>query len=136
MIISIFIHVKISKVQKSLLFLRPSFNLLRTLRLSNRLQITTYLSLVYPTQQKLNNYIQSGSLLAAYSCTLGVTTNSLLRVLCVMRCDGAYVQPFTQLRRVWFKNIHLHLIYPYVLVPILDMYVCRSRYSLSLITVL
>ena len=40
MIISIFIHVKISKVQKSLLFLRPSFNLLRTLRLSNRLQIT------------------------------------------------------------------------------------------------
>ena len=111
MIISIFIHVKISKVQKSLLFLRPSFNLLRTLRLSNRLQITTYLSLVYPTQQKLNNYIQSGSLLAAYSCTLGVTTNSLLRVLCVMRCDGAYVQPFTQLRRVWFKNIHLHLIY-------------------------
>ena len=84
----------------------------------------------HPTQQKLNNYIQSGSLVAAYSFTLGVTTNSLLRVLCVMRCDGAYVQPFTQLRRVWFKNIHLHLIYPYVLVPILDMYVCRSRYSL------
>ena len=79
MIISIFIHVKISKVQKSLLFLRPSFNLLRTLRLSNRLQITTYLSLVHPTQQKLNNCIQSGSLVAAYSFTLGVTTNSLLK---------------------------------------------------------
>ena len=34
---------QISKVQKSLFFLRPSFNLLRTLRLSNRLQIITNL---------------------------------------------------------------------------------------------